>query len=80
MKKNIRTVMMIAAIALVAGANMFYSQRTDVLSDVALANVEALAVGESAGDIHCPFGGYGCVIIYSNGTSETFGGKSPDEH
>ena len=50
------------------------------MSDIALANVEALAVGESAGDIHCPFGGYGCVIIYSNGTSETFWGKSPNEH
>ena len=43
---------------------MFYSQRTDVLSDVALANVEALAVGESAGDIHCPFGGGMVVLLF----------------
>ena len=50
MKTKIRTVMMIAAIALVAGANMFYSQRTVDMSDVALANVEALASdGESSG-------------------------------
>ena len=49
MKKKIRAVIMIAAITLVTGANMFNSQRKDVLSDVALANVEALAVGESDG-------------------------------
>ena len=80
MKKNIRAVMMVAAIALVAGINVFNAQRSDVLSDVALANVEALAVGESAGDIYCPFGGYGCVIKYVNGTYETVWGKSPNEH
>ena len=45
MKMKIRAVMMVAAIALVAGINMFNAQRSDVLSDVALANVEALSVG-----------------------------------
>ena len=53
MKKNIRAVMMIAAIALVAGANMFYSQRTADMSDVALANVEALAQGEAEFPYYC---------------------------
>lgn len=49
MKKNIRAVMMVAAIAIVAGVNMFNSKRVD-MSDVALANVEALASdGESSG-------------------------------
>lgn len=43
MKKNIRAVMMIVAIALVVGVNMFNSQRTIAMSDIALANVEALA-------------------------------------
>ena len=43
MKKNIRAVMMVAAIALVAGVNMFNSQRAVAMSDIALANVEALA-------------------------------------
>lgn len=43
MKKNIRAVMMVAAIALIAGINMFNSQRTVAMSDIALANVEALA-------------------------------------
>lgn len=43
MEKKIRAVMMVAAIAIVAGANMFNSQRTVDMSDIALANVEALA-------------------------------------
>lgn len=42
MKKNIRAVMIIAAIALVAGVNMFNSKRV-AMSDIALANIEALA-------------------------------------
>ena len=43
MKQNIRAVMMIVAIALVVGVNMFNSQRAIAMSDIALANVEALA-------------------------------------
>lgn len=55
MKKNIRAVMMVVAIALVAGVNMFNSQRAVAMSDIALANVEALANDE----LHpCP---NGCV-------------------
>jgi hypothetical protein len=46
MKKNIRAVMMIVAIALVVGVNMFNSQRAIAMSDIALANVEALARDE----------------------------------
>lgn len=43
MKKKIRAVMMIAVVALVAGINVYHSQATVDMSDVALANVEALA-------------------------------------
>ena len=50
MKKNIRAVMMVAVVALIAGVNVYHSQRTVDMSDVALANVEALASdGESSG-------------------------------
>lgn len=80
MNKKFRAVMIVAAIAFVTGANVFNSQRAIAMSDIALANVEALAGDETAGDIHCPFSGYGCVIIYSNGSSETFWGKSPNEN
>ncbi len=43
MNKKIRAVMMFAVVALVAGINVYHSQRTVVISDIALANVEALA-------------------------------------
>ncbi|MBQ4057069.1 MAG: hypothetical protein IJD32_08245 [Bacteroidaceae bacterium] len=52
MKKNIRAVMMIAAVALIAGVNVFNSQRAIAMSDIALANVEALADDET-GDTSC---------------------------
>lgn len=53
MIKNIRAVIMVAAIALVAGVNMFNSQRTIAMSDIALANVEALANDEGNGTPCC---------------------------
>jgi hypothetical protein len=44
-----------------------------------LANVEALAGGESSnseGRLHCPYDGYGCQVNYTNGTSQIFWGLS----
>lgn len=50
MKKNIRAVMMIAVIALIGGINLYNTQNKIEMSDIALANVEALASdGESSG-------------------------------
>ena len=46
MKKNILKVAFVAAIALVSGINVFNAHKTETLSDVALANVEALAMDE----------------------------------
>ena len=43
MKKNILKVAFVAAIAMVSAINVFNAQKTEMLSDVALANVEALA-------------------------------------
>ena len=61
MKKNIRAVMMVAAIALIAGINIFNSQRAVAMSDIALANVEALAKDE--GSVTCdPDKGDTCVV------------------
>ena len=65
------TTAFVVAIAIVSGINVFNSQKSDVLSDVALANVEALASdsehymeggrckGAGAGmtDVYC-YGGY----------------------
>ena len=46
MKSNLIKVAFVAAIALVSGANVFNAQKSEPLSDVALANVEALAMSE----------------------------------
>lgn len=43
MKKNIIKVALVAVVGLIAGINMLNAQKSDVLSDVAMANVEALA-------------------------------------
>lgn len=53
MKKKIRAVMMVAAVALIAGINVFNSQKTIAMSDIALANVEALADDEGNGTPCC---------------------------
>lgn len=47
MNKKFIKVAFVAAIALVSGVNVFNAQKVDVLSDIALANVEALADAES---------------------------------
>ena len=43
MKKNMFKVAFVVAIALVCGINLFNAQKSETLSEVALANVEALA-------------------------------------
>ena len=46
MKKKLLKKCFVTAIAMVSGINVFNAQKTEALSDVALANVEALADGE----------------------------------
>ena len=75
MKKNRMKAALVAVVGLVAGINVFNAQKAEVLSDIALANVEALALTESEGDYYCPYEGYGCIVRYTNGTSITFWGK-----
>ncbi|WP_237039629.1 NVEALA domain-containing protein [Phocaeicola faecalis] len=55
MKKNILKATVVAAFALIAGFNVYNSQKSDVMSELALANVEALADGENGGDGTCSF-------------------------
>ena len=43
MKKNILKATLVAAFALITGYNIYTSQKSDGMSDLALANVEALA-------------------------------------
>ena len=77
MKRNILKVTLVVAFALVAGFNVYNSQKSDLLSDLALANVEALARWESDGDVYCPNSGYKCVIKYTNGTYVTVDDRWP---
>ena len=69
MKKNILKVTLVAAIALVASVNVYNAQQSDVeMSDLALANVEALASGEIINrdcEVYCqPDSRYTCIIRY----------------
>ena len=50
MKKNILKATLVAAFALIAGMNVYNAQQSDVMSDLALANVEALASGSEGED------------------------------
>lgn len=43
MKKKILKATIVAAFALIAGMNVYNAHKSDVMSDFALANVEALA-------------------------------------
>ena len=72
MKKNFLRILAIAAIAMFAGYNVYWSElKIEGMSELALKNVEALAIGESSQSIYCPYPGKGCIIKYTNGTYET---------
>ena len=43
MKKKILKATIVASFALIAGMNVYNAQKSDVMSELALANVEALA-------------------------------------
>ena len=67
MNKKVLQVAFVAAIALVSGINVFNAQKSEPLSDIALANVEALAEGE--GSKECRWmrvqDDYGCVFLFT---------------
>ena len=46
MNRKVMKVAFVVAIAIVSGINVFNAQKSNVLSDIALANVEALADNE----------------------------------
>ena len=46
MNKKVLKVAFMAAISMLSGVNVFNAQKSETLSDIALANVEALAGGE----------------------------------
>ncbi len=54
--KDVIKVAFVAAIAVVCGASFLKSQKSDALSEVALANVEALADKKPGYDLGCFWG------------------------
>lgn len=66
MKKNIIKVALVAVVGLVAGINVFNAQNSDVMSDIALANVEALAQREVVPGYTGPAETYDCFNIFGN--------------
>ena len=53
MKKNIVKATIVAIVGVIAGINVFNSQNSIELSDVAMANVEALANDETGSILVC---------------------------
>lgn len=70
---------LLAAVAVVAAAGCCYQQNKqyDGLSELAPANVEALARNEGSSDCQNfgPNSGYMCIINYTNGTSTSCPGR-----
>ena len=66
MNKKVLKAAFVAAIAMVSGINVFNTQKSEVLSDIALANVEALADYEDSGteQIKCY-----SSLVYEKGAS-----------
>lgn len=62
MKKNILKVAFVTAIALVSGINVFNAQKSNTLSDIAWANVEALADYAYTSLHSCEDGGLYCSL------------------
>lgn len=62
MKKNSLKVTLVAAFALFAGYNVYTSQKSETISDLVLANAEALADGREGFDCKngCIDGSGGC--------------------
>lgn len=57
----------VAVVATVAGYVTFQNQTKEVMSELAVANVEALAQGEGSGSIiHCCTNTGKCMIVYDD--------------
>jgi hypothetical protein len=72
MKKKILKVTLVVAIAMACGISFLNSQKSEALSDIALANVEALAAlnpTESCLTVCYSFDGWMCTRIYNGETS-----------
>ena len=53
MKKNLIKMMLAAIVVVASGVNIYNSQKESSISDIVLANVDALADGEYSGSNNC---------------------------
>lgn len=67
MNKKVLKVAFVAAIALVSGINVFNAQKSVPLSDIAMANVEALAGDENGKDVYCCGSAGTCAKLLGGG-------------
>jgi hypothetical protein len=64
MKKKILKATFVAIVGLIAGINLYNAQKTEVLSDVAMANVEALANTEQPNIKDCIEASSDCIALH----------------
>ena len=69
MNKKYAKATLIAVVALISGINVFNAQKSESLSDIALANVEALAEEEWGTGANCRWNST-YTICDENGTKE----------
>ncbi|MCL1617278.1 NVEALA domain-containing protein [Bacteroides sp. ET71] len=65
--KKIMRIAMVAVVAAVAGYGIYETQTGSAMSELALANVEALAAGESGFDCHIDWNYSQYCNYYANG-------------
>lgn len=71
MRKKLFAALAVAVVAVVAGYNVYSLQKSTTLSDLALANVEALASDEST-TVDCPRGSTECARVIVGNTVHIF--------
>ncbi len=67
--KKIKKVAFVAAFAAVAGYGIYTNQRTETMSDLMLANVEALASGEASVK-DCVSADSDCILLHPTDPSK----------
>ena len=72
MKKNFIRVASVAAFVAIAGYGVYTNQKTDSMSELMLANVEALADDSEITPTYCPGGRHLCQWIIDSLGSTTY--------